>query len=345
MLKRLVAAAMLVVLAACAQTEDPQAADPTDAAAEGDGALTVYSGRSEELVGPVIEKFEKESGIDVDVRYGETAELAAQILEEGENSPADLFWAQDAGALGAVAKDDRFAELDDAILDRVPEGFRSPDGLWVGTSGRARVLAYNTEAVEESDLPDSVLDLTDEQWKGRIGWAPTNGSFQAFVTALREIEGEDAASEWLEAMVENDTQDYDGNSAIVQAVVDGEIDAGLVNHYYILEMGSEDAEVKEKAANHFFADGDVGSVVNAAGVGILEGAENADNAEAFTEFLLSRSGAEYFDEEIYEYPLVEGRDTPEGLPNLEDIDQPDVDLSDLDDLEGTLDLMRKAGVL
>jgi iron(III) transport system substrate-binding protein len=283
--------------------------------------------------------------VDVEVRYGDTAELAAQLLEEGENSPSDVFFAQDAGALGAVAKADLFAELPQATLDEVPERFRSTEGKWVGTSGRARVLVYNTDELSEGDLPESVLDLTDDEWEGRIGWAPTNGSFQAFVTALRKVEGDDTAQTWLTGMKDNDAQAYDGNSAIVQAVVSGEIDAGLVNHYYVLEMGAEGEEVTEKAANHFFGAGDVGSLVNVAGVGVLESSENQDNAQAFVDYLLSRTAREYFDEEVYEYPLVEGLSQPEGAPPLEEIEQPDVDLSDLEDLEGTLDLMREADVL
>ena len=309
------------------------------------GPLTIYSGREEELVGPLIERFEDSSGLEVDVRYGDTAELANQIIEEGDNSPADVFWAQDAGALGAVAKEGLFAELPESSLDAVPAAYRSVDDHWVGTSGRARVLVYNTDEVTESELPDSVLDLDDAAWKGRVGWAPTNGSFQAFVTALRTVEGEGAAKGWLEGMAANDTRSYDGNSAIVQAVASGEIDTGLVNHYYVLEMGKEDESVKENAANHFFGDGDVGSLVNAAGVGILESAPNAEDAQAFVDFLLSRDANEYFDEEVYEYPLAADLPTPQGLPRLESLEQPDVDLSDLDDLQGTLDLLRETKVI
>ena len=336
-----VLAGALLLLAACADGDGTQTTGNEDEA----GTLTVYSGREEELVGPIIERFEQTSDIEVDVRYGDTAELAAQILEEGNNSPADVFFAQDAGALGAVAKADLFADLSEEVLDKVPSQFRSPDGQWVGTSGRARVLVYNTQELEESELPDSVLDLTDEAWKGKVGWAPTNGSFQAFVTALRTIEGDDTATAWLEAMKDNDAQSYDGNSPIVQAVASGEIDAGLVNHYYVLEMGAEDAEVKQNAANHFFEGGDVGSLVNVAGVGIMRRADQAESAQEFVDFLLSRTAREYFGEEVYEYPLVSTLPTPEGLPDLDEIEQPDIDLSDLDDLEGTLDLLREADVL
>jgi len=338
--KRLNLIVLVLALGAGAVACDAESGAPTD-----EGPLTVYSGRSEELVGPIIEQFETDSGIEVEVRYGDTAELAAQILEEGDNSPADVFFAQDAGALGALAVDGRFKELPEATLERVPAGFRSPDGLWVGTSGRARVLVYNKEAVPTSDLPASVLDLTDDAWSDRVGWAPTNGSFQAFVTALRVVEGEDAARTWLEGMRNNGARAYEGNSQIVQAVAAGEIDAGLVNHYYLLELGSEDSTIAEDAANHFFGGGDVGSLVNTAGVGIIDGTDAPESAQEFVDYMLSRTAEQYFDEEVYEFPLTEGREQDPSLPELSEIEQPDIDLSDLEDLQGTLDLLRETGVL
>jgi iron(III) transport system substrate-binding protein len=338
---RLLAAGFVVglLLSACGSDAEP------DAEGTASGSVTIYSGRSEELVGPVIERFEEATGIRAEVRYGDTAELAAQILEEGDNSPADVFWAQDAGALGALQEDGRFAELPRELLDRVPARFRSTEGRWVGTSGRARVLVYNVEGVETSELPKSVLDLDAPAWKGRVGWAPTNGSFQAFVTALRKVEGEDAAEAWLRGMKANEAKVYEGNSAIVSAVAAGEIDAGLVNHYYLLEMSEDDPGLSDKAKNHFFPGGDPGSLVNAAGVGIIDGADNAAGAEAFADFLLSRTARDYFDEEVFEYPLSGETESDPSLPKLADIEQPDIDLSDLSDLEGTLELLREVGVL
>lgn len=313
--------------------------------AEVEGSLTVYSGREEELVEPLIEQFEESTGVDVEVRFADTAALASQIIEEGDRSPADVFWAQDAGALGAVAAEDAFAELSEEILDRVPAGFRSQDGDWVGTSGRARVLIYNKENVAEGDLPSSVLDLTGPEWRGRIGWAPTNGSFQAFVTGLRKLEGDDAARVWLESMKANETEEYEGNSAIVQAVASGEIQAGLVNHYYLLQLSEEDPGITERAGNHFFSEGDPGNLVNVAGVGILSSAEHPVAAQRFVEFLLSRTGEQYFGEETVEYPLQDDATPDERLTPLDEIGAPEIDLSDLSDLQGTLELMREVEVI
>jgi iron(III) transport system substrate-binding protein len=340
MLKRLLAvpAAAVVLIAACGT-------DNGEGAGEETRSITLYSGRSESLVGPLVARFQNETGVRVDARYGDSAELAATILEEGPNSPADVYWAQDAGALGALSEAGRLTQLPSRLLDRVLLQFQSGRGEWVGTSGRARVLAYNTDQVSEDELPASVLELTGEEWSGRVGWAPTNGSFQAFVTALRLTHSDDTALQWLEGMRDNEAQVYENNSAIVRAVADGEVDTGLVNHYYRHQLGSEDATIAASAHNHFFSGGDAGSVVNIARPRVLDSTGNRTGAEQFIEFLLSQEAQGIFANDIFEYPLVSevGADTE--LPPLESLEQPDLDLSDLSDLEGTLALLRQAGVL
>ncbi len=310
-----------------------------------EGSLTVYSGRSESLVGPLFEQFEEATGIDVRVRYGDTAELAATILEEGGRSPADVYFAQDAGALGALQREGRLSELPPEQLALVPPKFRSPDGQWVGVSGRARVVVYNTDALDESDLPASILDFTDPRWKGEIGWAPTNGSFQAFVTGLRVQLGDDAARDWLEGIEANDPQEYPNNTAAVEAVVSGEVQLAFVNHYYLLQFRQERGDVP--AENYYFRNGDPGALVNVAGVGILDSAGEREMALRLVEYLLSPAAQQYFANETYEYPLVEGADIAiaEGLVPLDELQPPDIDLSELADLEGTLEMLREAGVL
>ena len=322
---------------------DPEAGEGTPFAAGGE--LTIYSGRSESLVGPLIERFAAATGIEAEIRYAGTPELAATILEEGDDSPASVFFAQDAGSLGLLAKEGRFRTLPEELLEKVDPRFRSPDGLWVGVSGRARVLVYNTEELVESDLPTSVLDLTDPMWKGKVGWAPENASFQAFVTALRLIEGDDAARDWLEGMLANETANFgDSNSAIVKAVGSGDVQVGLVNHYYVYAVKKEEGE-DFPVDNHFFAAGDPGSLINVAGVGVLADAADADRALAFVEFLLSEDAQTYFAEETSEYPLIPGIPVRQGLKPLAAIGSPEIDLSDLADLQGTLDLLTEVGVL
>jgi iron(III) transport system substrate-binding protein len=310
----------------------------------GSDTLTIYSGREEELVAPLIAQFEQETGIDVEVRYGDSAELAATIAEEGDGSPADVFFAQDPGSLGAVAGEGLLAKLPAGSLARVPERFRDLEGRWVGTSGRSRVIAYSTEELTEDDVPDSVFDLTDERWRGKVGVAPTNASFQAFVTAMRLQEGDDRTREWLEAMKENGVRFYEKNTPIVEAVASGEIDLGLVNHYYLYLVQEE--QPGAPVANHFLAGDDPGALVSAAGVGVLEGADSREDAERFVEFLLSDEGQTFYTEqaEEAEYPLVTGIPVKEGLPPLDSLGGPDIDYASLgEELERTLELLNETG--
>lgn len=306
--------------------------------------LTIYSGRSQQLVGPLLEQFEEDTGITVEARYGDSAEMAATIVEEGDNSPADVYFGQDAGALGALAAEDRLRELDASVIDAVGEQYRSTSDEWVGVSGRARVLAYDTTQVSEDEIPDSVLGLTDPAWEGRIGWAPTNGSFQAFVTALRVLEGEEEARAWLEGIQDNDPQVYENNIAILEAVAAGEVDAGLVNHYYLYRLDAEGADV-DNVENHFFPEGDTGSLVNVAGVGVVDSSDNVDAARQFVEYLLSEDAQRYFSEETFEIPLVDGVAADPALPDPATLRQPDIDLDQLEDLAGTLDLLTDVGAI
>ena len=308
------------------------------------GSLVVYSGRNENLVGPIIERFQELTGIEVEVRYGDTAEIAATILEEGDNSPADVFLGQDAGAAGALAREGVLAPVEPAVLDLVPEKFRSDDGVWVGVSGRARVLVYNTESEAADQLPSGVADLTDPAWSGKVGWAPTNGSFQAFVTAYRVLSGDDVVRDWLTSMQENGTVAFEGNGAIVRAVAAGEIEVGLVNHYYKYEI-SEEEGTDLPVENHFFAAGDPGSLVNVAAVAKLTTAANSDQADAFIAFLLDEEAQTYFAETTFEYPLIEGVAIAEDLTPLDQIQSPEIDLADLADLEATLELLAEVGLV
>ncbi len=337
----------LLALVACAPgTTGPASAPPPasgGATPAPSGTLTIYSGRSEELVGPLIERFKAGTGLDVRVNYAGTTDLASTILEEGDASPADVFFAQDAGALGAVAAEGRLAPLPDTTLGLVDARFRSDDGNWVGVSGRARVVIYDTRALSEADLPPTIDAFTDSAWKGRIGWAPTNASFQSFVTAYRVLKGDAAAKTWLEAVQANEPKVYDGNDAVLAAVGAGEVEIGFVNHYYLMRQLIEQPDFP--VANHFLAAGDPGALVNVAGAGILTTSKNPSAAQAFIDFLLSTESQEYFASETSEYPLVEGVAAGDALPPLSEIESPDIDLSDLSDLEGTLRLLQEAGVL
>ena len=315
-----------------------QQAEPSD---DEPGEITIYSGRGESLVGALIERFEAETGIRVRIRYAGTAELAVVILEEGGRSPADVYYAQDAGALGALADAGGLAVLPSSLLERVDPKFRDSDGRWVGASGRARVLVISPERVPNP--PSSIFELTEPEWRGRVGWAPTNGSFQAFVTAMRQIHGEETTEAWLRGMIANEVREYPKNSPQVQAVHDGELDIGLVNHYYLYRFVDEDPEFR--AANHFTDPGQAGSLINIAGVGMLSASDNRDNALRFIEYLLEAHAQDYFRDQTSEYPLAAGIAARPELAPLDRLDPPSLALTSLADLEGTLELLQKVGAL
>lgn len=308
-----------------------------------EGAITIYSGRSESLVAPIVARFSEVTGIPTVVDYGGTTAKTAQILEEGTASPADVFFSQDAGALQELVSAGLLAPLAEATLASVPEGYRAADGTWVGTSGRARVAAYSTERLTEDQLPGSILAFTDPTWRGRIGWAPTNASLLSHVTAMRAALGEDAARAWLEGIKANEPVTYEGNSQAVEGVANGEVDVALVNHYYRWNLAKpiEDAGGTFPVANHYFDAGDIGSLVNVAGLGILASSDQPTEAQAFVDFLLSPEAQSYFAGSTSEYPLVADVPTIEGLVPLADLGAPPVGLGQLEDLAGTLTLMRE----
>ena len=307
--------------------------------------LTVYSGRSQTLVSPLLESFIEDTGIDIQVKYASSAAIAATILEEGESSPADVVFLQDPGYLGSLAHAGMLAELPVELLTKVDSGYRSTRGDWVGISGRSRTVVYNTTVLNpDSDLPDSILDFTEPEWRGRVGWAPLNASFQAFLTAFRLRWGEEEVRAWLKGMQANDVRDYPNNTTIVTAVARREVDVGLVNHYYLQRFLEEEGEEFE-ARNYFLKGGDPGALVLAAGAGILESTDNREGAERLVEYLLSDSAQRYFSTTTKEYPLVEGFPADEGLPPLSFLEPPDVDLGDLTDARGTISLLREVGII
>jgi iron(III) transport system substrate-binding protein len=309
-----------------------------------EAGLVIYSGRNEGLIKPLLEKLEKSVGTKVEVRYGASAELSAQLLEEGDKTRADLFLSQDAGALGALAKQGRLEKLPQLTLDKVAKQFRASTGDWVGISGRVRVLAYNPSQVTKA--PDSVHDLIKPEWKGKVGYAPTNASFQAFVTGMRVLEGDDATRAWLKGLKANDVKPYDDNLALLNAVDTGQVSLGLLNHYYWYEKVAEKGADKVTAKLHYLPGGDPGALINVAGVGMLKGADHSAAALKAVDFLLSKEAQTYFSDETKEYPLASGiTSTTPGLPPLESLKAPEIDLGELESLQETLTMLREAGMV
>ena len=308
------------------------------------GKLVVYSGRAEEYVADLATHFQDATGIAVEMRYGPAAERAATLLEEGNNSPADLYLTLDAASVGAVSAAGRLAKLPPTILDRVDPRYRADDGTWVATSARVRTLAYNTVLVDPATLPTTVFGLVDDRFAGKIGWAPENASFLAFLTAMRVVHGDDATREWLQGMREIGVVGFEGNGAMVKAVAAGEIELGLVNHYYVYEIEAEEgADIP--VAMQYFAGDDVGSLVSLCGAGVVSTAGNRAQAEAFIAFMLTDPEQQFLATERWEYPVVAGIGALPDLKPLAEIPGPPVDTSALTDLPGTLALLAEVGII
>ncbi|HLU83342.1 MAG TPA: extracellular solute-binding protein [Trueperaceae bacterium] len=307
--------------------------------------LTIYVGRGEALAQPIIDRFEAATGIDVEARYGSTAELAGLIMEEGAASPADAFWAQDAGALGALEKAGSLAAVPAELTAGIPGRNRHPGNMWVPVSARNRVLVYSTDRVDAAALPSSVFDLTGEQYRGKVAWAPGNASFQSFVTAMRQSFGEDAARQWLTDMIANGAVSYSNNGSQLDAIAAGEVDFGLVNNYYLLRRLA--TEPNFPVAQTFFADGDIGNLANVTGIGVVATTDQAEQVQQFIAFLLSDEAQAFFTNDNQEYPITTTVAPHAALASLGDpvSASPLVDLASIDDLQGTLDLLTELGLL
>ncbi len=304
--------------------------------------LTIYSGRNEKLIGPLIERARRDLNLNIQVRYGDTAELAIALLEEGRRSRADMFFAQDAGALGAVQQAGLTHTIPGSILNKVDSRYRSPSGNWMGITARARVINYNTRLVKPAELPKSIWELTQPKWRGKVGWAPTNGSFQSFITGMRRLEGDQRTIQWLRGMKANGVKDYGKNTAIVEAVGKGEIHLGLVNNYYLGQFKKADPNFPVAA---HYTRRDAGSMVNVAGVAVLRATDQRADVERLINYLLTPSSQNYFAEQTNEYPLIRGAKAPAGQIPLNRLTPPRLDLSQLSDLEGTLRVLKQAGVI
>lgn len=321
------------------------AAEAVEGTPESDGFLVVYSGRSEELVQPLIDLFETETGIEVEVRYGNTAEMAALLLEEGDATRAGVFLSQDAGALGALSESGMFVTLPDDIASAIPDGFTSTTGEWVGVTGRARVIVYDAQTLSEDELPTTADGIVGPDWSGKVGIAPGNASFQSFITAYRVIAGEGAAESWVAALTANNPVVFDNNGAILEAVESGTLPMGLINHYYWYRLQEERGEGNLRSKLWFTEAGDPASIVNVTGAGVLSSAQLDQDAFDFVRFLISTTAQQYFVDTTSEYPLLPGVDAPEGLPALETLVNPNLDLSDLSSLSQSQDLLTRYGLL
>ena len=302
-----------------------------------EGELTVYSGRGEFLVGDLLTYIDElYDDFTLVRRYGGSTDLVNQILNEGSGSPADVFFSVNAGALGTLTDEGRTQSLPDDVLETVRAEFRTDE--WIGISGRARAVPFNTDAYNRAEMPDSIMTYPD--FAGDIGWAPSYGSVQAFVTAMRTIEGEAATREWVRGIADG-AKTYPDELAACQAIADGSIDAAFTNHYYVQRV--RDANPGAPLATHF-TQGDAGAVFNVAGAAIVDAAADSELAATFVRHLLSAEAQDYFARRNFEYPLIPGVEPVGDIPTIDELDVPDIDLTVLSDLEPTIDLMREEGV-
>jgi len=327
-------------LSACQSGEEEEAAE-----------LTVYSGRSQALVDSLVERYRAQSDVDVQVRYGTDSQLLAALQEEGDQSEADVYWANTVGALGNASNNDLLATLPDTLAT-LPDRFTSESGQWVPVTTRFRVLAYNSDRVDTTDLPASVTELPSaEPFEGRIGWTPAYSSFQDFVTALRLTQGDDVAMSWLEGMKDLNPKSYTSNTPMIQALAAGEIDVALTNHYYVLRIQQSRADGEEASSapvdTYHFADGDIGNLALVTGAGMLNTADEPEAAQNFIRFLLSEEAQTYAAQTVNEYPVVQDTELP---PYLLDADaalrlSPEFDMERLREIDETLNMLRDAELL
>ena len=320
---------------------------PMDAMPDLSGELMVYSGRGEFLVGQLMDFIrDRYPDLTLKVRYGTAADLANQIRTEGQATPADVFFTVNAGILGLLANDDRLQPLPADVLDIGREGFQDPDGLWIGTSGRVRSVPYNTDALSEGDIPDDILAFPDQDHlQDEMGWAVTYGSFQGFLTVMRILNGEQRTREWLEGMVDLGIQEYSDEFRVAQAIADGEIRAGLTNHYYVVRVldGRPNAPL-----DMTYTDGDAGSFFNVAGAGLVDASDNSTLGGNFVRHLLSAEAQDYFARSAtFEYPMIPEVEPIDRLPGFDELNPPDLDLAEFAkaDINETIDLMEEVGVL
>lgn len=314
------------------------------ACSEDEPKLVVYNAQHEPLLKELAPAFTEETGIEVELRNGKDLEMSNQIVAEGKASPADVFLTENSPAMSQVEAAGLFDELPAGILDVIPEQYRPVSGLWTGFVARSTVLVYNTEQVQEADLPASLLDLAKPEWKDRISFSPTGADFQAIVAAVLELEGEEATKAWLEGIKANGKV-YDGNNLVLEAVDSGEVEVGIVYHYYWERDRKENGDVSDQSAQHYFTGGDPGAFVSVSGAGILKSSDMKAEARKFVEFLVEKKGQQVLaDSYALEYPLNPEVELDGVTKPFSELQPPQVNVSDLD-AETVVDLMTEVGFL
>ncbi|HEV2506221.1 MAG TPA: iron ABC transporter substrate-binding protein [Mesorhizobium sp.] len=312
-------------------------------AADGDG-IVVYNAQHESLAKEWAEAFTKETGIKVTLRNGGDSEFSNQIVAEGKASPADVFLTENSPAMALVDAAGLFAPIEADTLALVPEEYRPSDGKWVGIAARSTVFVYNKDKLKEDQLPKSLLDLANADWKGRWGASPSGADFQAIVSALLELKGEETTATWLKAMKEN-FKPFKGNSTVLKAVNAGQVDGGVIYHYYYFGDQNKTGENSKNVVQYYFKNQDPGAFVSVSGAGVLASSKHAKEAQAFVKWLAGKDGQEVLKTGTsFEYAVGNGAESNTKLVPLTDLQAPKIDPQKLNSKKVT-DLMTAAGLL
>lgn len=307
-------------------------------------SITVYNAQHEELLEEIAPLFTDQTGIEVKLRNGDDFELANQLVQEGDASPADVFLTENSPAMSLVDGEGMFAPLEPDTLGLVPARFSPSNGHWMGFVARSTVLVHHTDSVSADELPSSILELAEPEWAGRVAFSPSGADFQAIVSAVLELEGEQAAAAWLEGLAANG-EIYDGNNLVLEAVNAGQVDTGIIYHYYWYRDQEESGANSSDSALHFFGDQDPGAFVSVSGAGVLESSDKGDDAQDFVRFLSSVDGQQALaDSYALEYPLNPKVELDSSVKPLDELEPPRIELATLNGPQ-VIELMQEAGLL
>lgn len=332
--------AAALVLSACGSDSESNNASKTKDA----GTLTLYNAQHEDLMKLLADDFTAKTGIKIEMRNGDDFELANQIVAEGDRSPADVFATENSPAMTLVANKGGFAKVDASTLANIPTGYSPKSGDWVGFAARSTVLAYNTKKLTEAQLPAGILDLAEPKWKGKIGMSPSGADFQAIVSAVLTLKGEAATEAWLKGLKRN-AKFYEGNSTVMKAVNSGDIEAGVIYHYYWFKDQNESGANSNNIKLDYFGNQDPGAFVSVSGAGVLKSSKHQKLAQKFVGYLTSVDGQKVLAESsAMEYSL-----NPKATPNpklkpIADLDAPAIDVTTLNGAK-VVTLMQQAGIL
>ena len=309
------------------------AADPVE--------LTLYNGQHKEIGEAIAKAYEAKTGIHINVRKGSSNQLASQVMEEGDRSPADVIYTEESPPLNNLGEKGFLAKIDDSTLGMLPKEYVAKDGSWMGVTARVRVVAYNPKLIDEKDLPKSVLDFADPEWQGKVGFVPTSGAFQEQAVAIIKLHGRDAAEEWLTGL-RAFGKTYTNNMVALKAVENGEVATVLVNNYYWFALQREKGQLDSKL--HYFTGGDAGGLITISSAAALKSSKHPKEAQALLAYMASEEGQRVITQTTAEYPLHKGMVSDRGLKPFEELEAPNITPADIGNAEDALELEREVGL-